>query len=370
MTTDTPLPRRTKFCPNCGTELPPGEVRFCIACGKAIAGAPPPPPPPPDPTPASGVPTVRLANAGVEQQVIGGTVKLPMSGAVPPGLWVLDEPPGALDVVAIYPPLRPVRDGWSGLVGRGWRAAGSEPKGQAMVFHFRAEVPWFPAEGCGRGLRLITEVAASSRTYDGRSRRGFRFGLHRDGPMQVIKAAWQDEHGQPVADRPIPQIQLMAPPRVPRVSDYQEEAALLVAREATLWVEGSQALGAYRLMRETLVQEHTPVGRGITLIGLREGREGESPWWARLLPGITATRYRVRIMNPFRCEWRQWKAQLRTITREAASLGLNLEPALAAEWWLDRNGYDGVIFTQAQDRYQVNQVVIAFRRAQLAQIKD
>jgi hypothetical protein len=366
------LTRPPRFCPNCGAALPPGGARFCIECGQALRD-----PadegdltPPDDGPPGVTGPTVRLPNARVEQQVIGGTVRLPASGAVPPGLWVRDEPPGPQDVVAIYPPLRPVRGGWSGLIGRGWRPAGSEAHGQQMLFHFQARVEWFPADGCGAGLRLVAEVAASSSAWEGKERRGFRFGLRRDGPMQIATAAWLDQAGHTLADRPLPQIQIMAPPRVPRVADLDDAPELLAAPEAALWAQGSQAIGAYRLYRDQVMQEHTPAGRGITLVPLREGREEGRPWWGRLLPGALPPRYRARVERPLSCELDAWDGRLRAIRAEARGLGLDLEPALAAEWWLDRQGHDGVIFTAAQARYGAERVVIVFRRGQLAQIRD
>lgn len=361
-----------RFCPHCGSALPPGGARFCIACGEAVRGAAGEgdDEPPEAESRGSAGPTVRLPNARGEQQVIGGTVKLPVSGAVPPGLWVRDEPPGPEDVVAIYPPLRPIRGGWSGLIGRGWRPAGSEAAGKQMIYHFRAQVEWFPADGCGGGLRLSAEVAASSRAWEGKERRGFRFGLRRDGPMQITAASWRDGASSPLADRPLPQIQIMAPPRVARVSDLDDAPELLVAPEAALWAQGSQAPGAYRLYRDQIVQEHTPVGRGITLIPLREGREGGRPWWGRLLPGVLPARYRARVEHPFVCDLAAWHGRLRAIREEARGLGLDLEPALAAEWWLDRYGHDGVMFTAAQGRYNAERVLIVFRRGQLARIKD
>lgn len=361
-----------KFCPNCGSALPPGGPRFCIVCGHAIHGAADEDvaAPPDEAAPGRPGATVRLSNARVAQQVIGGTVKLPVSGAVPPGLWVRDEPPGPEDVLAIYPPLRPVSGGWSGLIGRGWRPAGSAAHGTKMVFHFQAEVAWFPADGCGAGLRLLTTVAASSHAWEGKARRGFRFGLRRDGPMQITTAHWQDAAGRPLPDRPLPQIQIMAPPRVPRVADLADAPALLVAPEATLWAQGSQALGTYRLYRDQVMQEHTPVGRGITLVPLREGREQGRPWWGKLLGGALPARYRARVVHPFVCVLADWDERLRAICAEARGLGLDLDPALAAEWWLDRQGHDGVIFTAAQAHYHAERVVIVFRRSQLARIQD
>jgi hypothetical protein len=76
------------------------------------------------------------------------------------------------------------------------------------------------------------------------------------------------------------------------------------------------------------------------------------------------------VEQPFVCVLAEWPGRLGRIREEARALGLDLEPALAAEWWLDRHGYDGVIFTGAQRRYRAEQVLIVFRRAQLAQIRD
>jgi hypothetical protein len=118
------------------------------------------------------------------------------------------------------------------------------------------------------------------------------------------------------------------------------------------------------------MQEHTPVGRGITLIGLREGREGGRSWLGRILGPALPARYRARVERPFTCPLGEWPARLRTIRAEAQGLGLDLEPAQAAEWWLDRHGHDGVIFTSATGRYGAERVVIVFRKAQLAQIRD
>lgn len=361
-----PMSTFSRFCPDCGVAVNSDQARFCIACGAPLRRATTAGEGQSDPTP-----TVQLPNARIAQQVIGGTVKLPALGAVPPGFWAFDHAPGPEDVVAIYPPLRPVRDGWSGLVGRGWIALGSDMHAGRKRFHFRTEVPWFPAPGCGGGLRLIVEVSASAQAMEGRERRGFRFGVGRNGPMGVVSAHWLDAAGQHLADQPLPQIQIMAPPRVPRVSDFAEQPIELSAREAMVWVGESQAVGAYHLLRDQqLVQEHTPVGRGITLIPLREGREGPRPWWGRVIAGVLPHRYRARVLRPFRCTLAEWEAQLRQITSEARTLGLDLEPALAAEWWLDRYGYDGVLFSAAQQRYQVERVVIVFRRAQLARIRD
>jgi hypothetical protein len=364
-------PRRSKFCPQCGAALPPGEPRFCVECGEpttwhSAEGEEPAAPQ----ARASTGPTVRLANANVEQEVIGGTVRLPAAGAVPPGLWDRDEPPGPRDVVAIYPPLRAVSRGWSGQVGRGWKAAGSAAEGEVTVFLFRAGIEWFPAEGCGGGLRLLVEVEASSHTsVEGRERRGFRFGLRKDGPMRVVSAAWQSADGAALPKQPLPEIQIMAPPRVPRLRDLDEEPALLDAREAAAWAQGSLAGGAYRLRLPYLQQEHLPVGRGVSLVPLAEADAEGRPWWRRFLGG-TPQRYRVRMERPLVCPLAEWPGRLGRIREEARSLGLDLDPALAAEWWLDRHGYDGAIFTGARARYGAERVAIVFRYRQLARLRD
>lgn len=355
-----------KFCGKCGAALPPGQPRFCIECGQPLrgAGAPAEAPAPASATKGPAGATVRLGNARVEQSVIGGTVQLPSSGAVPPGIWVRDEPPGPADVVAIYPPLRAVKGGWSGQTGRGWRRVERAAAGSRMIFRFEADVEWFPAPGCGGGRRLAVRVAASSQAVEGKERRGFRYGLRRDGPMQVIAANWLDGAGGP-----LPQIQIMAPPRVPRVSDFDEEVATMPDREAALWAVGTLTPGLHRLRLDGLpAQEHTPVGRGISLIPLPEGERAPS-WWQRLTGGLGEVRYRVRLERPFVCALAEWEQRLPRVRDEARQLGLDLDPAQAAEWWLDRYGHDGVIFTAAAARYSAERVVIAFRRAQLVQVR-
>lgn len=362
--------RRPKFCPHCGTPLPPGAPRFCVECGAPTGHAGADEPEAHEPAASTG-PTVRLPNARVEQQVVGGTVRLPSSGAVPPGLWDRDVPPGPAEIVALYAPLRAVSKGWSGQIGRGWHTAGSATEGDTTVFLFRAAIRWFPAEGCGAGLQLAVEIEASSHSSaEGRERRGFRFGLRRDGPMRVISAEWRDADDNPVVDQPLPQIQLMAPPRVPRLRDLAERPELLDARAAAEWVSGSQAAGAYRSYYGQLYQEHTPVGRGCTLIPLSEPSPSERLWWRRLLAGQQPERFRVRLEQPFSCQLDDWPGQLGRIREQARALGLDLDPATAAEWWLDRNGHDGAIFTGAQGRYGAERVVIIFRYSQLAKLRD
>jgi hypothetical protein len=312
--------------------------------------------------------TVRLPNARVEQSVIGGTVRLPSSGAVPPGLWVQDVPPGPGDVVALYAPLRAVVGGWSGLRGRGWRALGGEARGTRMYFRFAAELAWFPAPGCGGGLRLHVQVEARSHAEEGRERHGFRYSLQRNGPMEVLDAAWYDAAGQPAPGWPLPHIQLMAPPRVLRVSDYDDIVANIAAHGGVAWAGDTRAAGMFRSYSANLLaQEHTPVGRGITLIPQDPAQPERRGWLLRVLTPSTY-RYRVRVANPFRCSLAEWsKVYLPHIRSEAQALGLDLEPATAAEWWLDRYGHDAVIFSEAQARYNAAEALIVFRRAQIAQ---
>ncbi|WP_322512874.1 zinc ribbon domain-containing protein [Chloroflexus sp.] len=354
-----PSPR---FCPQCGALLPPGEPRFCIECGHALGAAPEVVSPAPS---SAGRMTVRLPNARVEQSVIGGTVKLPSSGAIPPGMWVLDEPPSAQAVVALYAPLRAVVGGWSGLSGQGWRRAERQAMaGSRVAFTFLAERVWFPAPGCGGGLQLHVTIAATAEAQEGRERLGFRYREGDDPPMEVVSAEWRTGDGETVVQHPIPAIQIMAPPRIPRVSDLPEVIRRVSRGEADRWVDGSTTRGTYQLLGGD-VQQRTPAGRGLVLV---EVAETERRNWLQRLFVLTPSRYRARIERPFTIDWGQLKRQVKAIQREAASLGLDIETDAAVEWWLDRYGYDGVIFTGARQRYQCDQVIVAFRRGQLVQV--
>ncbi|WP_129632619.1 zinc ribbon domain-containing protein [Candidatus Oscillochloris fontis] len=379
--------RWPRFCRHCGQPLPPGRPRFCIECGGDVtphdlplpAATMPAPAIAPPSTPASrrSAPTVRLGNAGVEQSVIGGTVRLPTSGAVPPGLWVLDEPPGADVVLAIYAPLRAVVGGWSGLVGKGWTLDGSEdrPDGRA-IFRFSAEIEWFPARGCGAGLRLRVRIGAESRGKEGRERRGFRYMAHHDSPMTLLAAQWYAPDGLPMPMQPVPQIQIMAPPRVPRISDYDEQVVTMVASEAQIWASKSQVAGLYRLASASIqsgmsnpMQAQTPGGRGIILlpVGRLENQlRGIIP--QSIIGFGPGDRFRVRMERPYSCDLAAWNRQLKKIRVEAQDLGMPMESEPVAEWWLDRNGYDGLILTKAQSRYAAERAVIAFRRSQIVRI--
>jgi hypothetical protein len=182
--------------------------------------------------------TVRLANAPGEQSVVGGTVKLPTEHAVPPGLWFVDEPPGKADVIAIYAPLRAIVGGWSGLEGAGWRKveqAWARDGASRELVSFEVEREWFAAPGRGQNARLCVRIAASSFAEEGRTRRGFRYRIGADPPMEILDAWWVGATARARLDWPVPEIQIMAPPRVRRVSDYNETIARMNAREANSW---------------------------------------------------------------------------------------------------------------------------------------
>ncbi|WP_322820022.1 zinc ribbon domain-containing protein [Chloroflexus sp.] len=356
--------RSPRFCPNCGALLPAGNPRFCIECGHQL-----------QPLPASeatlsspgSVMTVRLPNARVEQSVIGGTIRLPSSGAIPPGMWVLDEPPGAQHVVAIYAPLRAVVGGWSGLSGNGWRREERYAiSGSRMVHTFTAERVWFPAPGCGGGLQLHVTIAATAESEEGKSRLGFRYREGSNPPMQVIRAEWRNANGEVIRHQPLPEIQIMAPPRVLRVSDFRETIRQMSTDEMKHWLAGSAVQGTYRLVGGN-VQQRTPAGRGLVLTEVTSDTTKRRSWWQRLLaPG--PTRYYIRVEYPLIIGLGEWKRQVKQMTHEAAGLGLDIETDAVIEWWLDRYAYDGVIFHGAAQRYQFDQVVVVFRRGQLAEV--
>ena len=101
-----------------------------------------------------------------------------------------EHPPGRDDVVAIYPPLRAVVGGWSGLVGKGWRAGaeGATADGTRMTFRFETSREWFPAPGCGEDLRLHVNMLAQAEADEGRTRRGFRYRAHHDPRLRTHPA--------------------------------------------------------------------------------------------------------------------------------------------------------------------------------------
>lgn len=342
---------RPRFCRHCGAALPPNAPQFCIACGEAV-GAPASGPP--------AEPTVRLPNARVDQHVLGGTIRLPTSGAVPPGLWLHEEPPGPDDAVAVYAPLRAIVGGWSGLSGAGWRRndeLSQSADGAGRIFQFDTTRDWFPAAGRGQGLRLAIRLRAQAEAEQGHERRGFRYRAHHDPPMEVAEARWRDPVTGEPCDRPLPQIQIMAPPRVRRVSDYDERIEEMPAPDAAAWAREGAIHDLFELLRAS--QQRTPAGRGLPL-----GEFGPVSWLSRAI-GLPRERYHVQAFHPLICRWPDWRKQRRQIQDEARGLGLDLGTDLVVEWWLDRQGYDCVVFEEARPLYGHQRVAIAFRRSQI-----
>ncbi|NJM05349.1 zinc ribbon domain-containing protein [Candidatus Gracilibacteria bacterium] len=349
-----------KFCSQCGAELPPGEPRFCVECGKPVrsvarddqADAP-----------AATGPTVRLANAAGEQAVVGGTIKLPTDAAIPPGLWFAPQTPDAERVLAVYVPLRAVVNGWSGRVEDGWekvdqRWANDGSSRELVSFAIRRE--WFAAPGAAEGLRLQVFIGASSYAEEGRTRRGFRYRSSHDPPMMVLEAYWS-RAGRAERQLPVPQIQLMAPPRVPRISDLAENIGAMDAREADLWAREGSVAGLFRLLNFT--QQRTPVGRGLVLF--------EIPPTNRFFAGLLGRReriFRLRIKKPLPVARGQWQQIIERINSDAALLGLDLGSDAMIEWWLEREGYDGALFEERAHTFGQGRVAIAFRRAQVVEV--
>lgn len=348
-----------RFCAFCGADLPPGEPRFCIECRQPVEQLALSE----ETVPAATGPTVRLANARTEQAVIGGTVKLPSSGAVPPGLWFASELPSPDDVVAVYAPLRAIVGGWSGLIEHGWKKCGQEWAADGTsrtLVRFLVERAWFAAPGAARTMRLMVQIGAVAHADEGRTRRGFRYRIGADPPMDVA-AAWWIEGNAPRFDLPVPQIQIMAPPRVVRVSDVRETVRRMNAREAETWARQGEVHGLFRMPNSA--QQRTPVGRGIPLLEV-------SPLGAWLrLGGAVGRLYRVQLFRPLVCDAVAWKRLRQRIVQEAMDLGLDMNTDAIIEWWLDREGYDGALFERNAHRYGGGRAVIAFRRSQIALIE-
>ncbi|MFO7170786.1 MAG: zinc ribbon domain-containing protein [Chloroflexota bacterium] len=355
-----------RFCGQCGAALPEG-AQFCIECGSPARGAGQEPRREgpalrPEAAAPRGAVTVRLPNARSAQSVVGGTVKLPTSGAVPPGLWFRPEPPGAEDAVAVCVPLRAVKGGWSGLTSHGWRRVDRSWAGDGTsrdVVRFEVEREWFAADGCASGLRLRVRIGAASHAAEGRERLGFRYRLGRNPPMSVLDARWLDAEGRERRELAVPQIQLMAPPRVPRVSDFQEEIRSMGAREANEWALGGAVHGVFELIDSG--QQRTPFGRGLRLAEITGGRGG-------LLGRLLQQRYRVRIERPIVCD-AVAVAEIRgRAQEEARGLGLDMESDAVVEWWLERQGYDGGVLEPGAHSFGDRRVAVVFRRAQIAKI--
>lgn len=351
-----------RFCGQCGAALPPRDARFCVECGSPVDPDAAAPETAAAFAPATG-PTVRLPNARGEQSVVGGTVRLPSSGAIPPGLWFAPEPPGADDIVALYVPLRAVVGGWSATTSDGWRKLGQAWANDGTsrdLVRFEATREWFAAAGCAEDLRLRVRLCASSFAEEGRTRRGFRYRIGTDPPMEVVDAWWVRPDSNRRFDLPVPQIQLMAPPRVRRVSDYAEPIRQLNGREAELWAAAGQVRGLFRMPDAS--QQRTLVGRGIPLFEVPDNAV------LRFLTGQNAPLHRVQLLNPLVCVAGDWEPLAERIQRNARDLGLDLETDAVIEWWLDRQGYDGALFERGAHPHGGGRMVVAFRRTQIAQI--
>lgn len=340
-----------RHCPYCHAVLPPTQPRFCIECGGPLQG---------------GAPAVQLPNARVGQSVLGGTVRLPTSGAIPPGLWLQERRPGPDDVVAVYVPLRAIVGGWSGLLSAGWRLSEQSPDAYASdveVFRFECRREWFAAPGCAGDLRLCVQISAFAEASEGRTRRGFRYRVAHDPPMEVSAAWWSDPRTDARLALPLPRIQLMAPPRVARVSDYDESIRDLPAPDAAALAREGQVHEVCHLLRPS--QQRTPAGRGLLL-----GVESSAPLFTRLVRMFRShDQYYVQIERPFVCGRQEWVRMQPRIQAEARELGLDMETDAVVEWWLDRHGHDGAVFDDMADRYGYRRLVVAFRRAQVIKIR-
>jgi hypothetical protein len=285
--------------------------------------------------------TVQLPNAGSAQSVVGGTVKLPSSGAVPPGLWFKPELPGPDNIIAVYAPLRAVKGGWSGLTSHGWRRVEREWSGVGTRDRllFEVERIWFAADGGAAGHQLRVRIGAESQAEEGRARLGFRYQIGRNPPMRVLDATWLDSAQHKQVEISPPQIQLMAPPRVARVSDFAEQIGRLGARAAHEWALAGAVHGVWSLV--DFAQQRTPFGRGLRLLELppRSGMTAQ-------LGGLFETRYRVRIERPLICDAPALEAVRGQAQEEASALGLDMESDAVIEWWLERHGHDGALLAR------------------------
>jgi hypothetical protein len=351
----------SKFCPQCGAERLSNEARFCVECANPFPDSSEMPEDPPR-LPATGA-TVRLTNATGEQSVLGGTIKLISAEAIPPGMWTIDDPPRSNDIVAVYVPLRAVVDGWSGQIETGWTLAeqlAPLADSTAPRFRFETTCSWFPARGYGRGMRLQVVVSAEAEAQEGRTRRGFRYRSNYDPPMTVRAAWWLNDKGTWV-EQPLPEIQLMAPPRTLRISDVSETIRSLPMAEAQTWAKRGIVHEPLHLLGTR--QQRTPAGRGLVLGMAQPGllRRFFSP----------VGNYYIQLQRPLACTVNEWLQRHHQIDREASELGLGLSTDATIEWWLEQNSYDGMILDNVDpDRYQgFKRIVIAFRRAQLVKMR-
>ena len=347
------------FCTQCGEALPPNAPRFCVVCGAAVRPGVAQPHET-QPTFVSSGPTVRLANARVEQAVIGGTIKLASAAAIPPGMWFQNAPPDADQVIAIYAPLRAIVGGWSATTSDGWRKINqTDTQGGRGLVSFETVREWFPAAGRGANWRLLITIQASSFAEEGRTRRGFTYRAGSDPPMEVCSARWTGGRGEAPA---LPQIQVMAPPRIKRMSDFYEPIRHMNARDANLWAKAGSVQGVYRLPDTS--QQRTPVGRGLPLPELFGGE------FLRGITGRMFPPFRVQILRPLLIRIGEWPQIERQIQSDAAKLGLDLGTDAATEWWLDQHGHDGAVFERGAHEFAPVRTAIVFRRSQVVAIQE
>jgi hypothetical protein len=255
--------------------------------------------------------------------------------------------------------LRAIVGGWSGLLKAGWRPGPEQPhsadSGMA-TFAFDTRRLWFASGTCAGGLRLHVHIRALAEADVGRTRRGFHYRSHYDPPMEVVEAWWADAAGARV-DAPPPRIQIMAPPRIKRVSDYDEQIGAMPPDRAVAWArEGSIPDGCVLLEGS---QQRTPAGRGLPL-----GVASSAPFLRRLL-GQPRVRHFVRARNPLACAWSEWVQLQPRIQAEASGFGLDMDTDAVVEWWLDRAGHDAIVLDGVPGYAIYRRVVIAFRRSQI-----
>ncbi len=130
----------------------------------------------------------------------------------------------------------------------------------------------------------------------------------------------------------------------------------MAAADAEAWARQGEVPGRFKLLYES--QQRTPAGRGLPLA------EVSAPWLPLRLLGQTAQpgAYRLQAFRPLVIKWNDWRKLQTRISAEARGLGLDLGTDLVVEWWLDRQGHDGVVFEDAKRKYGHPRVAIAFRR--------
>ncbi len=337
---------KTVSCQYCAAQLPQ-DAQFCIECGQP-----------------QGANTIRLPNARVAQSAIGGTIKLASSGAVPPGIWSEAHIPGPTDIIAIYAPLRAIVAGWSAVTQMGWQLVERGPRAHAeatSLYRFSCERDWFPIIGAADNLRLRIRLEALADAEPGRTRQGFRYRIGHDAPMSVADAWWHTASDQERIELPIPQIQIMAPPRVARISDLDEQVRSLPETKALTWAREGQLHEFLHFERN--VQQRTPAGRGL-LLGAIASSGLIKRWFGPRKPRAV-----IRTLQPYRTNWRAWGKLQQGIRDEAGALGLDMESDAMIEWWLDKRGHDCAIFEGVAGHYEYDRIVIPFRRSQVAWIE-